>query len=258
MSAKQAPLLVEPSTEAGKPQLPPVHLDQFEGPLDVLLHLIREQKLDIFDIPIALLTQQYLDVIARQQALNLEIAGEYLVMASTLTQLKSRLLLPRPELDEEGNAIDPRAELTAQLLAYEQFRVLAEELNARPRLGRDLFARSVFPEASHIHRPLPEADLDALLVAFHRVLKRVGGEVRHQIFRETMSTRAQMGVILERLQQGSIQLDALLDGGSDRALLVTSLLAILELWRQQAICVVQSRSLGPITLLTAESRAVAA
>ncbi len=232
--------------------LPPVQLDKFEGPLDVLLHLIRGQELDIFDIPMAMITEQYLDILDAQKGLDLEVAGDYLVMASTLMQLKSRMLLPRPEVDEEGNEVDPRAELAAQLIAYEQYRMLAEELDERPRMGRDLFVRSIFPEASEVERPLPEADLDALLVAFRSVLKRVGGEVRHRIFAETMSVRERMGAVLERLSSGGMQLDELLSGEPGREALVTTVLAILELWRQQTITVVQSENYGSITLLPKE------
>lgn len=249
MQAAQAPLLPEnPEARA----LPPVTLDQFEGPLDVLLHLIRSQELEIFDIPLALITSQYLEILEAQQALDLEIAGDYLVMASTLMQLKSRMLLPRPELDEEGNEIDPRAELAAQLIAYEQYRTLAEELNERPLLGRDVFARTIFPEAETVERPLPEADLDALLLAFRAVLKRVGGEVRHRIFTETMSVREQMGFVLERMRAGGIRLDEILADMPGREALVTTVLAILELWRQHTIVVVQSENFGPITLLPRE------
>jgi len=244
--AVQAELM---SHEAESHALPPVHLDQFEGPLDILLHLIRSQELDILDIPMALITGQYLGILDEQEDLDLEVAGDYLVMASTLMQLKSRMLLPRPEIDEEGNAIDPRAELAAQLIAYEQYRMLAEELNELPRLGRDVFLRPIFPEANEVKRPLPEADLDALLLAFRAVLKRVGGEVRHRIFSETMSVRERMAEVLERLRKGGVQLDELLTDEPGREALVTTLLAILELWRQQTITVVQLENLGPITLL---------
>lgn len=250
MSAAAAPELV--GTPGGEQALPPVRLDRFEGPLDVLLHLIRSQEMDIFDIPIAMITSQYLGILEAQQAVDLEIAGDYLVMASTLMQLKSRLLLPRPEVDEEGNEIDPRAELTAQLIAYEQYRLLAEELNERPRIGRDLFTRSVFPEAEAIERPLPEADLDALLMAFRRVLSRVGGEVRHHIFTDTMSVRQQMAAVLERLKQGGMQLDEFLADSPGREALVTTILALLELWRQRSVIVVQSENYGSITLLPGE------
>jgi len=240
-----------------RPTMPSVHLDQFEGPLDVLLHLIRSQQMDIFDIPIAMLTSQYLELLelqpnehaTQETDLDLDIAGDYLVMASTLMQVKSRMLLPRPQLDDEGNAIDPRAELAAQLIAYEQYRLLAEELNERPRLGRDVFARSIFPESADVERPLPEGNLDALLLAFRHVLKRVGGKVRHQIFVETMSVREQMNMVLERLRCGGLQLDELLQDTPGREPLVTTMLAILELWRQQNITVVQSECYGPVTLL---------
>lgn len=243
---------------ASESQLPAIRLERFEGPLDVLLHLIRSQKLDIFDIPIALITEQYLAILEAERELNLEIAGDYLVMASTLMQLKSRMLLPRPEVDEEGNEIDPRAELAAQLIAYEQYRMLAEELDERPRLGRDVFTRPIFPEADEVERPLPEPDLDALLVAFRNVLKRVGGEVRHHIFTDTMSVREQMGVILQKLARGGMQLEDLLQDQPGREALVITLLAILELWRQQSLIVIQDHCYGAITLLPAEKAQAAA
>ncbi|MDX8405336.1 MAG: ScpA family protein [Mariprofundus sp.] len=236
--------------------MPTLHLDQFEGPLDLLLHLIRRQQMDIFDIPIATLTRQYLDLLElpsstddQADSLDLDIAGDYLVMASTLMQLKSRMLLPRSQLDDEGNSEDPRAELTAQLIAYEQYRLLAAELNDLPRLGRDVFSRSVFPEAANVHRPLPEGNLDALLLAFRHVLKRVGGDRHHQIPADTMSVREQMRMVLDQLGTGGMQLDTLLWGTPGREALVTTMMAILELWRQQRIGVVQSECYGPVTLL---------
>jgi len=231
------------------PDLPPVALDTFEGPLDILLHLIRSQKMDIFDIPIATITAQYLEIIKANRVQNLDVAGDYLVMASTLMQLKSRMLLPRPEVDDEGNPIDPREELVAQLIAYEQYRVLAEELDARPRRGRDVFLRSIFPEAKMVERPLPEPDLDALLMAFRSVLKRVGGEVRHQVFMETMSVREQMQVVMEGIRRGSVLLEELLANQPGREALVTTVLAILELWRQKLITVIQNDCYDSITLL---------
>ncbi|MFQ5518883.1 MAG: segregation and condensation protein A [Mariprofundus sp.] len=249
--AVQAALIEEQAEE--QHALPPVQLDKFEGPLDVLLHLIRGQELDVFDIPMAMITMQYLDILEAQKKLDLEIAGDYLVMASTLMQLKSRMLLPRPEVDEEGNEIDPRAELAAQLIAYEQYRMLAEELGERPLMRRDVFVRSIFPESDEVERPLPEGDLDALLMAFRNVLKRVGGEIRHQIFSETMSMREQMGFVLQRLQHGGLQLDEMLRESPGREALVTTVLAILELWRQQSITVIQSENYGPVTLLPKEA-----
>jgi len=234
------------------PGLPPVSLDAFEGPLDVLLHLIREQKMEIFDIPIAQLTGQYMQILEAQQPLNLEYAGDYLVMASTLTQIKSRMLLPRPQLDADGEELDPRAELVAQLLAYEQYRAAAAELEEKPRLGRDVFTRRYFPEAAEVDRPLAEPDLDALLSAFRRVLKRVGGEVRHQVFMDTMSVRERMAFVLERLKNGGLMLDELFDTPG-RETIVTTFLAILELWRNQAISVIQDGSYAAISILPKEA-----
>jgi len=246
---QQTAEVTEQQPETAIPGLPPVHLDSFEGPLDVLLHLIRSQKMEIFDIPIALLTRQYLEIIEAHHELDLDVAGEYLVMASTLMQLKSRLLLPRPEVDEEGNEIDPREELVAQLIAYEQYRMLAEEINERPRVGRDVFTRCIFPEAGLVERPLPEADLAALLAAFRSVLKRVGGEVRHRVLMETMSVREQMQFVLEKLQAGSMQLDEMLGDSPHREALVTTVLAILELWRQHVVTVIQSDCYGAVTVM---------
>lgn len=248
------PAAAAPPVPAAAASAPAIRLEHFEGPLDVLLHLIREQKMNIFDIPIAELARQYHDIIEAQQPLNLEFAGDYLVMASTLTQIKSRMLLPRPEVDEDGEPVDPRAELVAQLLAYEQYRAAAEELDAFPRLGRDVFARRMFPEAREVERPLPEPDLDALIVAFRRVLRRVGGEVRHRVFMETMSVREQMTVVLERVRRGGAMLEELL-GKPTREAIVTTFLAILELWRNRAITVVQSECFGAITVLPGEAAA---
>jgi len=238
-----------PELKTALPDLPAVQLDAFEGPLDILLHLIRSQKMDIFDIPMATITAQYFEIIKDDQIQDLDTAGDYLVMASTLMQLKSRMLLPRPEIDDEGNPIDPREELVAQLIAYEQYRVLAEELDARPRRGRDVFLRSIFPESKQVERPLAEPDLDALLLAFRSVLKRVGGEVRHQVFMETMSVREQMQVVMKGIRGGSVQLDELLRGQPGREAMVTTILAILELWRTQLITVIQNDCYESITLL---------
>jgi len=230
------------------PDLPPVSLDAFEGPLDVLLHLIRGQKLDIFDIPMAMITAQYLDIIKTHQKLDIDVAGEYLVMASSLIQLKSRMLLPRVEVDDDGNDIDPREALVAQLMAYEQYRLLAEELNEFPHMQRDMFKRLCFPEAEEAQRPLPEADLSALLAAFSQVMQRVGGEVRHKVEQESMSVREQMQWVTERLQAGSLQFHELLHGLRGREAWVTTLLAVLELWRQRIIQVIQEQHFSAITV----------
>jgi len=245
----EAQQLLLAGMETALPLLPPVQLDAFEGPLDILLHLIRKQKMDIFDIPMATITAQYLSIIESNNDLDVDLAGEYLVMASTLMQLKSRMLLPRQEIDEEGNDIDPRDALVAQLLAYEQYRMLAEELDEFPRMQRDVFTRSVFPEAEQIERPLPEADLEALLAAFGQVLRRMKKEVLHRVVLETMTVREQIQFVIESLQDGSIQFQTLLHGQQNREALVTTLLAILELWRQHIIQVIQTENNASITLM---------
>ncbi len=234
------------------PGLPPVSLDAFEGPLDVLLHLIRNQKMDIFDIPIAILAVQYLQILDAQEPLDLEFAGDYLVMASALAQIKSRMLLPRPEPGEDEEAVDPRAELVARLLAFEQYRGAAEEMDGYSRLRRDVFTRSVFPEAHEVERPLPEPDLDGLLLAFRHVLQRVGGEVRHHVFMDTTSVREQMAFVLERLKGGGVMLEELLVQPGREAIVIT-FLAILELWREQAITVIQDTCFGSISILPKKS-----
>jgi len=239
--------------ETALPLLPPVQLDAFEGPLDILLHLIRKQKMDIFDIPMATITSQYLAIIDSNEELDVDVAGEYLVMASTLMQLKSRMLLPRQEVDEEGNEIDPRDALVAQLIAYEHYRMLAEELDEFPRMQRDVFKRSTFPESENVERPLPEADLDALLAAFGQVLKRMKSEVLHRVVLETMTVREQIQFVTEALQQGSKQFHELLHGQQGREALVTTFLAILELWRQHIIQVIQTQNNASITLMLSVS-----
>ena len=240
----------EALAETQLPDLPPVALDSFEGPLDILLQLIRKQKMDIFDIPLATLTQQYLNIIDSGSIPNIDVSGEYLVMASTLMQLKSRMLLPRPEVDDDGNAIDPREELVAQLLAYEQYRLLAERLNELPRVQRDIFCRAIFPEAQDVERPLPQASLDDLTAAFAHILQRMKPDKRHKVVLESMSVREQMQVILQQLEHGSRTLSDLLSNDHHREAWVTTLLAMLELWRQRIIRVLQNGGHNaPILLL---------
>jgi segregation and condensation protein A len=163
------------------------------------------------------------------------------------------MLLPRQEVDEEGNEIDPRDALVAQLIAYEHYRMLAEELDEFPRMQRDVFKRSVFPESQHVERPLPEADLEGLLAAFGQVLKRMKSEVLYRVVLETMTVREQIQFVTESLQQGSMQFHELLRGQQSREALVTTFLAILELWRQHIIQVIQTQSNASITLMLSVS-----
>lgn len=228
----------------------PISLDDFEGPMDVLLHLIRNQKMNIFDIPMATLTGQYMQLISSQQELDLDLAGEYILMASTLMQIKSRMLLPRPELDEEGEPIDPREALVLQLMACEQYRQLGEQLNERPRVGRDLFSRCCFPEADTVERPLPTADLHDVLLAFRQVLQRTQPDARHHIQFENISMQMQMQRVLDQLEGGGellladlFRLYPTIDAR------ISSVLAVLELWRQRIIDVWEATESAGILLV---------
>ncbi|MDX1344446.1 MAG: segregation/condensation protein A, partial [Sedimenticolaceae bacterium] len=143
-----------------------VFLEAFEGPLDLLLYLIKRQNLDILDIPIAAITEQYMEYIALMKDLRLELAAEYLVMAAMLAEIKSRMLLPRPREDEE-NEEDPRAELIRRLQEYERFKKAAQDIDEMPRMDRDYFQTEIAVPDKHIDRPLPDVDLRELIVAFH-------------------------------------------------------------------------------------------
>ncbi|MFI3135460.1 MAG: ScpA family protein, partial [Methylococcaceae bacterium] len=172
-----------------------VFLDAFEGPLDLLLYLIRKQNLDIVHIPVAEITRQYISYIALMGTLQLDLAAEYLVMAAWLAEIKSRLLLPR-KIEAEAEEEDPRAELIRRLQEYERIKQAAEEIDALPRLERDIFETFIDVSAITIDRPLPEIELNDLLQAFQTVLRRVHQLSHHQIIKETLSVRERMSAIL--------------------------------------------------------------
>lgn len=190
----------EPLTELPRDlYIPPdalrVILETFEGPLDLLLYLIRKQDFDILDIPVQQIADQYITYIELMQNMAIELAGEYLLMAAMLAEIKSRMLLPRPAEDEdEGD--DPRAELVRRLQEYEQFREAADNLDAWPRAGRDIAPVQHQPERLAIEKPAPEADLYKLLLAFRDVMQRTELFTQHQIEREPLSVRETMSGIL--------------------------------------------------------------
>ncbi len=236
-----------------------VKLPIFEGPLDLLLHLIRLNEVDVTDIPISSIAQQYVEYVALMRELNLDVAGEYLLMAATLAWIKSRMLLPAPEaVDEE--APDPRAELMARLLEYQRFKEVAEEMGERPLLEREVFsARGPEPE------PTPDAereiavDLFTLLDAYRRVLLRArAADATHEVTTETITVRERMVAVMAGLREAAaLEFDAVFespDGSApSRAMIVTTFLAILELARLGAIRLFQSRGeqgepRGPIHL----------
>ena len=179
-----------------------VFLEAFEGPLDLLLYLIRRQNIDILDIPIAEITKQYVQYIELMKELQLELAGEYLLMAAMLAEIKSRMLLPRPETHEEDEE-DPRAELVRRLQEYERYKKAAEDISELPRLERDVFMASAEAPERKVVKKLPDVTLKELLIAFHDVLKRAEMFTNLQMQREPLSVRQRMTEILTRVKTGS-------------------------------------------------------
>ncbi len=228
-----------------------VFLEAFEGPLDLLLYLIRKQNLNILDIPVAEITRQYMEYIELMHALRLELAAEYLVMAAMLAEIKSRLLLPRP-VDEEDED-DPRADLVRRLQEYERFKKAAEDLDALPRRGRDTFGASVMSvNFSEENKKVPEVALQDLLFAFKEVLHRAALLTSHHISREPLSLRERMTRILTSLQEGKfIPFHECFDIAEGRAGVVVTFVAILELFRNSVIEVVQSEPYAPIYIKAA-------
>ncbi len=231
------------------PEALKVVLDAFEGPLDLLLYLIRRQNLEILEIPIAEVTRQYMGYVEMMRALNLELAAEYLVMAAMLAEIKSRMLLPRHEEVEDEE--DPRAELIRRLQEYEQFKRAAEELGDLPRMERDINPVEIAaPERGP--RPQPEVQLQALLTAFSDVLQRAELFNSHHVQREPLSIRDRMSTILSRLDEVAggdapfVEFASLFHLEEGRAGVVITLMAVLELIKESLIGVVQNEPYGPI------------
>jgi segregation and condensation protein A len=231
-----------------------VFLEAFEGPLDLLLYLIRRQNLDILDIPIAEITRQYVEYIEMMKDMQLELAGEYLLMAAMLAEIKSRMLLPRPEKEEEEDEHDPRAELVRRLQEYERFKKAAEDMSELPRLERDLFVASADAPERKITRDLPDITLKELLVAFHDVLKRAEMFSRLHMLREPLSVRQRMSEILARLTANSFSGFAdLFDPEEGRMGVAVTFIAILELLRESVIEVAQAEPFAPLHIRAAAS-----
>ena len=222
-----------------------VFLDTFEGPLDLLLYLIRKQNLNILDVPIADITDQYVNYINLMKELELELAGEYLLMAAMLAEIKSKMLLPLFEEVEDEE--DPRAELVRRLLEYERYRTASEELNKLKRLERDVFITGV--ESSQLAQPieLPDIDLQELLLSFQEVLKRAEMFTTLHMLKEPLSVRERMATILEKLKSKDfIDFTELFDLEEQRTGLVVTFLAILELMKESLIEIVQTKAYGII------------
>ncbi|HET7757947.1 MAG TPA: segregation/condensation protein A [Steroidobacteraceae bacterium] len=228
------------------PQALEVFLEAFEGPLDLLLYLIRRQNLDILDIPLAEITRQYMQYIELMQDLQLELAGEYLVMAATLAEIKSRMLLPRPKSDQEEGE-DPRAELVRRLQEYERFKRAAEGLDALPRLERDVWSASAELRERRAARALPQITLQEMLVAFKEVVARAEMFAHHHIQRERLSVGERMSDILARLATaGFIEFGRLFRPEEGRMGVTVTFVAILELMREGLIDIVQAEAYAPL------------
>jgi segregation and condensation protein A len=235
------------------PQALEVFLEAFEGPLDLLLYLIRRQNLDILDIPLADITRQYMDYIELMNGLELELAGEYLVMAATLAEIKSRMLLPRSgaALSEED---DPRADLVRRLQEYERYKRAAENIEALPRLERDVWSASAEFAERRAARALPQLTLQEMLFAFKDVVVRAELFSHHRVQRERLSVRARMSDILATLERtGFVEFARLFRVEEGRMGVTVTFVAILELIREGLIDVVQSEPCAPLHVRRADA-----
>ncbi len=241
------PVTVLPRDLYIPPQALEVFLEAFEGPLDLLLYLIRRQNLDILDIPLAEITRQYMRYIELMQDLQLELAGEYLVMAATLAEIKSRMLLPRPRSTVPDGEEDPRAELVRRLQEYERFKRAAEEIDALPRLERDHFAAAAELRDRQVVRPLAQVTLKEMLLAFQDVVVRTEMFAHHHIRREPLSVRERMGNILASLAgDGFVEFVRLFRPEEGRMGVTVTFMALLELVREGLIDIVQSEPYAPL------------
>ncbi len=224
-----------------------VFLDAFEGPLDLLLYLIKRHNLDILDIPIADITRQYMEYVELMKELQLGLAAEYLVMAAMLAELKSRMLLPQPAETEDED--DPRAELVRRLQEYERFRRAAEDIDALPRLERDVFTTGALLPELDARKPQPEVNLQDLLAAFKEVLHRAEMFSHHHVRREPLSVRERMSMVLERLAHSEFtEFTACFRLEEGRAGVTVTLLAVLELIKERLVELVQAEPFAPIHL----------
>jgi len=225
-----------------------VILEAFEGPLDLLLYLIRRQNLDILDIPVAEITRQYMDYIEVMREMRLELAAEYLVMAAILAEIKSRLLLPRPP-QEEGIEEDPRAELVRRLQEYERYKQAAEDIDTLPRMERDLDNVTAFVPDHKVVKLPPPVDLREMLLALRDVLHRAELYGHHAVEREPLSVRQRMSDVLRKLGDGAFhRFEMLFDAAEGRLGVVVTFLSLLELAKDRLIDIMQEAPLAPIYL----------
>jgi len=225
-----------------------VFLEAFEGPLDLLLYLIKRQNIDILDINVSDITDQYMAYVDLMEASQFELAAEYLVMAAMLAEIKSRMLLPRSSTDEDEEE-DPRAQLIRRLQEYERYKKAAEDLDELPRLERDIYAAEAESPKMDRQAPEPDVDLREILISLAMVLRRADMFERHHVQRETLSTREKMSEILVRLSsQRFVPLVSLLMREEGRLGVVVTFLAVMELIKDSLIEIVQTEPFGPIHL----------
>jgi segregation and condensation protein A len=252
----------EPLTQLPKDlYIPPdalqVFLEAFEGPLDLLLYLIRRQNLDILDIPLAEITRQYMQYIEVMQELQLELAGEYMLMAATLAEIKSRMLLPRPQGEGSGDEDDPRAELVRRLQEYERFKRAAEDIEELPRVDRDTFPASAELVERRVVKMLPQVTMKEMLVALKEVMARAEMFAHHHVQRERLSVRQRMSDVLGTLRsQAFVEFSGLFRPEEGRMGVTVTFSAILELLREGLIEIVQAEQFAPIHVRAGSARHV--
>ncbi len=240
------PLFAMPTDLYIPPDALEVFLEAFEGPLDLLLYLIRKQHFNILDIPMAGLTRQYLVYVDEIRSRNLELAAEYLLMAAMLIEIKSRMLLPPRKVAEGQEPEDPRAELVRRLLEYEQMKLAAHKLNAVPQFGRDFLKAQVYIEQS-LQPRFPDVDMADLQEAWRDILKRARLVQHHKITREELSVREHMGMVLKALQgRRFVQFEELFDPTKGAGVLVVTFIALLELAKETLVEITQAEAFAPI------------
>ena len=228
------------------PQALEVFLEAFEGPLDLLLYLIRRQNLDILDIDVSKITEQYMQYVDLMDSMRFELAAEYLLMAAMLAEIKSRMLLPRSESVEEEED-DPRAQLVRRLQEYERFKKAAEDIEELPRMERDNWVAHVAPPPVDRQQPAPDVDMRELLLILSDVLKRAQMYESHQVQREALSTRERMSEVLERLNgEQFVPFVSLFSPREGKLGVVVTFLAIMELIKESLVEIVQTENFGPI------------
>ncbi|ACR13907.1 segregation and condensation protein A [Teredinibacter turnerae] len=224
-----------------------VFLEAFEGPLDLLLYLIRRQNLDILEIDVSEITQQYVTYVEMMEAMQFELAAEYLVMAAMLAEIKSRMLLPRSSEGDEEEEDDPRANLIRRLQEYERFKQAAEDIDSLPRLHRDTHIAKAQGPDRNLTRPDPDVDLKEILVALAEVLRRADMFESHHVEKEKLSTRERMTQVLDKLSgQQFVPFVSLFSVSEGRLGVVVTFLAVMELIKESLVEIVQTESFGPI------------